>query len=60
MSDLLDYLNERAIQYRDIGVTASNHIIGLSTCAETETNGRVIVFGRLDPVNEAPKEDQNK
>lgn len=60
VSDLLDYLNERAIQYRDIGVTASNHIIGLSTCAETETNGRVIVFGRLDPVNEAPKEDQNK
>lgn len=60
VSDLLDYLNERAIHYRDIGVTASDHIIGLSTCAETETNGRVIVFGRLDPVNEAPKEDQNK
>lgn len=60
VSGLLDYLRQRSIHYRDIGVTASDRIIGLSTCAETETNGRVIVFGRLDRVNEAPKEEQDK
>ena len=36
--------------YRDVGVTGSDRVIGLSTCAEAETNGRVIVFGRLDSV----------
>lgn len=47
-TSLLQYLQENAVQYRDIGVGAEDHIIGLSTCAETETNGRVVVFGRLD------------
>ena len=49
---LLDYIEEQAAQYRDIGMTEDDRIIGLSTCAEAETNGRVIVFGRLDPMNE--------
>ena len=48
MSGLLSYLEENAVQYRDIGVKKSDRIIGLSTCAEAETNGRVIVFGRLE------------
>ena len=46
------YIEEQAAQYRDIGMTEDDRIIGLSTCAEAETNGRVIVFGRLDPMNE--------
>ncbi len=45
---LLEYIREKAVQYREIGVTASNQIIGLSTCAEAETNGRVVVFGRME------------
>lgn len=44
----LDYIREQSVQYRDIGITAEDAIIGLSTCAEAETNGRVIVFGRLE------------
>ena len=48
VSGLLSYLEENAVQYRDIGVKKSDRIIGLSTCAEAETNGRVIVFGRLE------------
>ena len=48
VSGLLSYLKENAVQYREIGVQSDDRIIGLSTCAEAETNGRVIVFGRLE------------
>lgn len=60
VSTLLDTIQSKAVCSRDIGITAEDHIIGLSTCAENETNGRVIVFGRLDHVSEAPKEEQNQ
>ena len=56
VSGLLDYIQANALHTRDIGVTSSDHIIGLSTCSEAETNGRVIIFGRLDRVSSAPKE----
>ena len=52
MSGLISYLKENAVQYREIGVTKDDRIIGLSTCAETETNSRVIVFGRLDDTSQ--------
>lgn len=48
MDIFLAYVRDNAVQYREIGVTASDSIIGLSTCAEAETNGRVIIFGRLE------------
>lgn len=47
ISTLLNYIRENAVQYRDTGVTEEDSVIGLSTCAEAETNGRIIVFGRL-------------
>lgn len=46
--ELLDYLEKSAVQYRQPEVDANDCIIALSTCAEAETNGRIIVFGRLD------------
>ena len=48
VSELLNYVNEIAVQSRYIGVTPQDKVIGLSTCAEAETNGRVVLFGRLD------------
>ena len=48
ISELLNYLDEIAVQSRYIGVTPQDRVIGLSTCAEAETNGRVVIFGRLD------------
>lgn len=48
VTTLLNYLQGTAVQYRDIGVTAKDQIIGLSTCSEAVTNGRVVLFGRLD------------
>ena len=46
--ELLDYLKASSSQYRDISVTADDQIIGLSTCKDAVTNGRVILFGRLN------------
>lgn len=45
---LLAHIKSKAVQYRDIGITTADSIIGLSTCAEAQTNGRVVVFGRLE------------
>ena len=56
VSSLLDYIQQKAMHTRDIGVTSTDRIIGLSTCSEATTNGRVIIFGRLDRVSSAPKE----
>ena len=51
-SYLLEYLMQESVQYREIGVTASDRIIGLSTCSEASTNGRVLLFGRLSSYKE--------
>jgi sortase B len=45
--ELLDYIRQSATQYRDINVSASDHILALSTCAEAATDGRVLLIGRL-------------
>jgi sortase B len=47
IAELLSYLEDSAAQYRDIGVSASDRLIALSTCAEAATDGRVILIGRL-------------
>jgi sortase B len=44
---ILDYLKSSSTQYRDIGVTTSDKIIGLATCSGTATDGRVILFGLM-------------
>lgn len=47
MKEFLTYIREKATWYRESDVTESDRVIGLSTCAEAETNGRVVLFGRL-------------
>lgn len=47
MGTFLKYLQNKSEQYRDIGVTENDQIIGLSTCSEAASNGRIIVFGKL-------------
>ncbi len=48
LDSFLSYIEDKAVQYRDIGVSSDDRIIGLSTCAEAVTNGRVVVYGRLE------------
>jgi sortase B len=47
MQNLLTNIREKASQYRDIGVTTSDHLIALSTCSEAATNGRTLLIGRI-------------
>lgn len=51
MQTLLDYLQQSSVQYRDIGVTVDDRIIGMSTCVDAVTNGRAILFGRITEKN---------
>lgn len=48
MQELLNYLKKSSTRYRDIGVTTEDRIVGLSTCVDAVTNGRAILFGRLE------------
>ena len=47
-SSLLAYLKKISVQYREIEVKETDRIIGLSTCADAVSNGRVVLFGRLE------------
>ena len=48
LKDLLDYIQTNAVQYRDVNVADENSLIALSTCSEAETNGRVVLIGKLE------------
>lgn len=50
ISALLDYVDGIAVQRRPVGVGPADRVVGLSTCAEAATNGRVVIFGRLEPM----------
>lgn len=52
-AERLTYLKENADQYREIGVTSSDQILAMSTCAGSFTNARTILFGRLTPKESA-------
>ncbi len=45
-SGVISYLEQKALYYRS--VPSDSQVIALSTCYDTETNGRVIVFGKLE------------
>lgn len=46
---LLDAVQARAVQQRALDVGSQDRLIALSTCAGAETNGRVMLLGRLRP-----------
>jgi sortase B len=52
----LDYIQENATQYRDLGVTADQQLIALSTCSSGETDGRTILVGWLQEIEEGVSE----
>lgn len=47
IQNLLEHIKEKSVSYRPINVQFSDSIIGLSTCDESSTNGRVVLFGKL-------------
>jgi sortase B len=42
--NLISYLEDKAMQYREIPDTETSTIIGMSTCADNSTNGRLILY----------------
>ena len=51
LNKLLSYIKEHAVVYKNMTTDRSAQVIGLSTCADARTNGRVIVFGRLEKIS---------
>ena len=45
--EYLKYVKEKAKQYRDIGVTANQKVVTLSTCTNVAESGRTILIARL-------------
>lgn len=41
------FLRENSTHYRDIGIQPTDQIISLSTCYNSDTNGRAILFARM-------------
>ena len=41
-------IQANAIQYRDVKMSDEDSLIALSTCSEAETNGRVVLIGKLE------------
>jgi sortase B len=58
--ELLDYIRQEAVQYREIGVTASDQIIALSTCENATTDGRILLIGRLGPAEDTESETETE
>lgn len=48
MKAFLEYVKDKSVQYREIEVTEKDQIVGLSTCAESDTNGRILLFGKME------------
>ena len=51
LNKLLSYIEEHAVVYKNMTTDRPAQVIGLSTCADARTNGRVIVFGRLEKIS---------
>lgn len=57
----LDMIKEKAMRYRDIGVTPDDHIVVMSTCMTDKTDGRYILVGKIGGIiKNAPKQQPKK
>ena len=49
MGEFLDYIRKNSQQYREINIKDTDRIISMSTCVSASTNGRMVVFARINP-----------
>lgn len=52
-SQRLEYIRKAALQYREIGVTARDQVLAMSTCASATTNGRTVLVAMMTAENNA-------
>ncbi|MBR1629456.1 MAG: hypothetical protein IJ679_09390, partial [Lachnospiraceae bacterium] len=50
MPPLLAFIDNNAAQYRDIGLQGSDTVLCFVTCESGKTNGRALVFARLEQI----------
>lgn len=48
LSALLEHIDEKAVCRREMTIGETDRIIALSTCDSSQTNGRIILFGKLE------------
>jgi sortase B len=48
-TEILRYVRDNARYYRDVGVTAQERIVTLSTCAYEFRGARMVLLARLEP-----------
>ena len=51
MAKFQDSVKENAAVYDDIGITAEDQVVSLSTCKDTTTSGRAVAIGKLIPMS---------
>ena len=59
--DYLTYIKEKALYWRELGITTQDHIVLMSTCSADITNGRYVLVGKIldHPVaNPFPEEER--
>jgi sortase B len=49
-TEILQYVRDNARFYRDVGVTAQERIVTLSTCAYEFRGARMVLLARLEPL----------
>lgn len=49
LTDILDFIKENADQYYELENDKINKLIAFSTCASTDTNGRILIFANATP-----------
>ena len=50
LAEMLQHIKGVSAHYRDVGVGADDQIIALSTCQTADTNGRTLLFGKMEPI----------
>ena len=51
LSALINYIESKSIQYKEMEFSSGEQIIGMSTCKDAVSNARVLLFGKMIPEN---------
>lgn len=57
---VLDYVKQNATNYRDIGMTANDSFVALSTCKDAATNGRGVAFCKIEEIKKRSNRAEKK
>lgn len=53
ISSVLEYMKKHSRARLDMDLTTVDHVVALSTCSSSTTDGRIVLFAKMSPANEA-------